>query len=132
MVPVHAVDNVFRQRKSTCLVVCGNKMVLTLRSINCHIAHVKLLCFSSKATRLSSLDALNHTIYENPIFYHSTFFHNVICTLTPANSKFPLTHSSQQVPKLSSAFHKPSDASKETYKHSQTEYTITSFLMFSC
>jgi len=63
MVPVQAVDNVFRQRKSTmCLVVCGNKMLPTLRSVNCHIAHVKFLCFSSKITGLSSLDALNHTI----------------------------------------------------------------------
>jgi len=62
MVPVQAAD-VFRQRKSTmCLVVYGNKMLPTLRSINCHVAHAEFLCFSSKITRLSSLDALNHTI----------------------------------------------------------------------
>ena len=70
-------------------------MVHTLRSINCHIAHAKFLCYSSKTTRLSSLDSLNHTILlQNPIFDHSTFFHNVIFTLTPANSKSPLTCSS--------------------------------------
>jgi len=62
MVLVQVVD-VFRQRKSTmCLVVYGNKMLPTLRSINCHVAHAEFLCFSSKTTRLSSLNALNHTI----------------------------------------------------------------------
>jgi hypothetical protein len=112
MVPVHAVDNVFRQRKSTmCLVVCRNKMVPTMRSINCHIAHAKFLCFSSKTTRLSSLDALNRTILLWKPYFITPHSFTMWYALRHLLILSPHSCVPQQLPKLSSTFQKMNFAS---------------------